>query len=139
MEGLVNGVCLLPHKLSHHHYIFRCKSLPIYTMEVNSFSTKIEKFNGRLCTISLTEFKAILAIMVYKLKFKYGANYTEVFVFKQLPHYVYYETLCRNLSLGFAIKARACKGEGQEGSSGVTSHAPGSVRECEGMNFHTSK
>jgi len=94
MEGLVNGVCLLPHKLSHHHCIFCCKSLPIYTMEVNSSSTKIEKFNGRLCTISLREFKAILSTMVCKLKFKYGANYTEVFVFKQLPHYVYYETLC---------------------------------------------
>ncbi len=42
--------------------------------------------------------------------------------------------LCCNPSFGLATKARACKGEGQEGSPGVTSHAPGSVEECEGMN-----
>jgi hypothetical protein len=36
-------------------------------------------------------------------------------------------------------KARACKDEGQEGSSGVTPHAPRSVGECEKMNLHTHK
>jgi hypothetical protein len=35
--------------------------------------------------------------------------------------------------------ARACKRESQEGSLGVTSHAPGSARECERMNPHTPK
>jgi hypothetical protein len=42
-------------------------------------------------------------------------------------------------SLGFITKARACKGEGQKRSPAVTSHAPGSVGECEGMNPHTFK
>jgi hypothetical protein len=32
-----------------------------------------------------------------------------------------------------------CKGVGQEGSSGFTSHALGSAKECEGMNPHTPK
>jgi hypothetical protein len=45
----------------------------------------------------------------------------------------------RNLSLGFTIKARACKGAGQEGSPKVTFHATGSARECEGMNLHPPK
>jgi len=36
-------------------------------------------------------------------------------------------------------KARACKVTGQEGSPGVTLHAPGSVGKCEGMNPHTSE
>jgi hypothetical protein len=45
--------------------------------------------------------------------------------------------LCRNLSLGFAIKARVCKVAGQEGTLGVTSTCPKSVKECEGMIFHT--
>jgi hypothetical protein len=45
--------------------------------------------------------------------------------------------MCRNLSLGLTTKARACKGVGQEGSPGVTSHAPGNAKECEGMNPHT--
>jgi hypothetical protein len=36
-------------------------------------------------------------------------------------------------------KARACKGAGQEGSSGVMSHALGSVGKCEGLNPHTPK
>ncbi len=36
-------------------------------------------------------------------------------------------------------KARAYKSAGQEGSSKVTSHVPGSVGECEGMNPHTPK
>jgi hypothetical protein len=40
---------------------------------------------------------------------------------------------------GLATKARACKGAGQEGSPRVTSHAPRSVGECEGMNPHTPK
>jgi hypothetical protein len=33
-------------------------------------------------------------------------------------------------------RPRVCKGVGQEGSPGVTSHAPGSVGECEGINLH---
>jgi len=36
-------------------------------------------------------------------------------------------------------KARACESSDQEGSSGVRFHAPGSARECEGMNPHTPK
>jgi hypothetical protein len=46
---------------------------------------------------------------------------------------------CRNSSLGFATKAKAYKGVDQEGSLRVTSHALGSVGECEGMNLHTPK
>jgi len=36
-------------------------------------------------------------------------------------------------------KARGCKVVGQEGSPGVMLHAPGSARECEGINPHTPK
>jgi hypothetical protein len=43
------------------------------------------------------------------------------------------------LALGSRPRQRACKGAGQEGSLGVTSHAPGNVGECEGMNPHTPK
>ncbi len=46
---------------------------------------------------------------------------------------------CHNPSLGFATKVRACKNVGQEGRPGVTFHAPGNVKECEGMNPHTPK
>jgi len=46
---------------------------------------------------------------------------------------------CRNPSLEFVTKARTCKGAGQEGSSGVTFHVPGSVGKCEGMNLHTPR
>ncbi len=55
---------------------------PIYTMEVRSSSRKIEKFNGRLGTIFLREFKTIFSTMVCELELKYGANYTEAFAFK---------------------------------------------------------
>jgi hypothetical protein len=51
-------------------------------MEVNSSSGKIEKFNERPGTISLTKFKATFSIVVYELEFQYGANYTEAFAFK---------------------------------------------------------
>jgi hypothetical protein len=54
-----------------------------------------------------------------------------------------------NLSFGLATKAKTCDGAGQEGSLGVTFHAPGSARntlhapksarECERMNPHTPK
>jgi hypothetical protein len=47
--------------------------------------------------------------------------------------------LCRNPSFEFATKARAYKVAGQEGSSRVTPHAHGSLRECEGMSPHTPK
>jgi hypothetical protein len=62
-------------------------------MEVNDFSRRIENFNKRLCTISLREFKATFSTTVCELELKYGPNYTEVFAFKQLAHYVHYEAL----------------------------------------------
>jgi len=43
-----------------------------------------------------------------------------------------------NPNLGLVTKAKACKVAGQEGSPGVTLHALGNVRKCEGMNPHTS-
>ncbi len=49
------------------------------------------------------------------------------------------QAYCRNPSLELVTKARACKNEGQQGSPGVTCHAPGSAKECEGMNPHTPK
>ncbi len=39
------------------------------------------------------EFKATFLTVVCELELKYGANYTEVFAFKQLAHYVHYEAL----------------------------------------------
>jgi hypothetical protein len=30
LEGLINGVCLLLHQLSHHHRIFCCKPWPLH-------------------------------------------------------------------------------------------------------------
>jgi len=68
-------------------------STPIYTMEFTSSSRRIEKFSKRPGTISLKEFKAIFSIMVCESKFKYGINYIEAFVFKQLARYVHYEAL----------------------------------------------
>ncbi len=68
-------------------------STPIYTIEVNSSYGRIEKFSGRLGTISLREFKATFSTVVYELELKYGANYTEAFAFKQLARYVHYEAL----------------------------------------------
>jgi hypothetical protein len=41
----------------------------------------------------LREFKATFSTVVCELELKYDANYTEVFVFKQLACYVHYEAL----------------------------------------------
>jgi hypothetical protein len=68
-------------------------STPIYTMEVSSFSRRIEKFSGRPFTISLREFKGTFSTVVCELTLKYGTNYTEAFTFKQLGRYVHYEAL----------------------------------------------
>jgi len=68
-------------------------STPIYTMEVNSSSRRIEKFSGRPCTISLRELKAIFSIVDCELKLKYGFYYIEAFTFKPLACYVHYEVL----------------------------------------------
>jgi hypothetical protein len=62
-------------------------------MEVNSSTGRIEKYNGRLGTISLKEFKATFSTVVCELEFKYGVNYIEAFAFKQLTCYVHYEAL----------------------------------------------
>jgi len=62
-------------------------------MEVSSSFGRIEKFSGRPSTISLMEFKATFSTVVCELELKYGVNYTEVFVFKQLARYVHYEAL----------------------------------------------
>jgi len=62
-------------------------------MEVSSSSRRIEKFSGMPGAISLREFKATFSTMVCELELKYGVNYTEAFTFKQLAHYVHYESL----------------------------------------------
>jgi hypothetical protein len=62
-------------------------------MEVSNASRKIEKFNKRPGTISLRELKATFSTVICELELKYGANYTEVFAFKQLACYVHYEAL----------------------------------------------
>jgi hypothetical protein len=62
-------------------------------MEVSNSSGTIEKFNERPRTISLREFKVTFSTVVCELELKYGVNYTEVFVYKQLAHYVHYEAL----------------------------------------------
>jgi hypothetical protein len=60
-------------------------------MKVNSSFEIIEKFNGS--TIFLREFKVTFSTVVCELELKYGANYIETFVFKQLAHYVHYKAL----------------------------------------------
>ncbi len=62
-------------------------------MEVNSSSKGIEKLNERPGTISLREFKTTFSTVVCELELKYGINYTKVFAFKQLAHYVHYGAL----------------------------------------------
>jgi hypothetical protein len=62
-------------------------------MKVNSSSRRIEKFNKRLGTIPLKEFKVTFGTMVCELELKYDVNYTETFTFKQLAHYMHYEAL----------------------------------------------
>jgi hypothetical protein len=44
---------------------------------------------------------------------------------------------CHNLSFGLVIKARACKGAGQEKSPRVTYHAPGNVGEWKNEHSHS--
>jgi hypothetical protein len=51
-------------------------------MEVNNSSGRIERFSGRLGTISLKEFKATFSTVVCELELKYGTNYIEAFTFK---------------------------------------------------------
>jgi hypothetical protein len=75
------------------YFVATITSTPIYTMEVNSSSRIIEKFNKRPSTISLKEFKATLSTVVCELELKYGVNYTKAFKIKQLANHVHYEAL----------------------------------------------
>jgi len=47
--------------------------------------------------------------------------------------------MCRNPSLGLVTNAKGLQGCEPKESPGVTSHTPGNVRKCEGMNPHTLK
>jgi hypothetical protein len=67
---------------------------------------------------------------------RYGTKKTKVQ--SPLPTYTMW-IMCRNPSLGLTTKARAYKVASQEGSQGVTPHALGNVKKCEGMNPHTPK
>jgi len=89
---------------------------------------------------SYVSFNEIMLINVHVHgDLKMGDRYAFVTHLSQQIKDFVMEQLCHNFSFGFATKARACKGAGQEGSSGVTFHVPRSARECEGMNPHTSK
>jgi len=46
---------------------------------------------------------------------------------------------CRNPNIGLATKAKGLQGYEPRGSPKVTSHIPGSVRKCEGVNPQTPK
>jgi len=46
---------------------------------------------------------------------------------------------CRNPSFGLVTKSKVYKGSAPRGSPGVTFHALGSVRQCEGINLHPPK
>jgi hypothetical protein len=46
---------------------------------------------------------------------------------------------CHNPSFGLATKVKGLQGCGLKESLGVTSHTPGSVGKCEGVNPHTPK
>jgi hypothetical protein len=46
---------------------------------------------------------------------------------------------CRNPSFGLVTKAKGVARVRAKRKSGVTSHTPGSVRKCEGVNPHTPK
>ncbi len=83
----------------------------------------------------------LLALMYVVCAIFKGRNYVGVWLVFEWLAYGMLDTnhKCRNPIFGLATKVGACKGAGQEGSSGVISHAPGSVGECEGMNTHTPK
>jgi hypothetical protein len=49
------------------------------------------------------------------------------------------DTFCHNPSFGLMTKAKGLQGCGPRESPRVTSHTPGNVRKCEGMNLHTPK
>jgi hypothetical protein len=57
----------------------------------------------------------------------------------EIPSTTFDPPICRNPSFGLTTKAKGLQGCGPRGSPGVTSHTPGSVRKCEGMNLHTPK
>jgi hypothetical protein len=93
------------------------------------------------------EKNVLIAYMPWEdYNFKYGILISEHLIYENIYASIHIEKYkieacirCPNPGLGLATMARACKGAGQEGSLGVTSHAPRSVGECEGMNTHTPK
>jgi len=69
----------------------------------------------------------------------WGAIFFQILILDERNEFVYAHIHCHNPSLGLATKAKGLQGCGPRESSGVTSHTPGSVRKCEGVNPHTPK
>jgi hypothetical protein len=67
------------------------------------------------------------------------SNHNTSWLVTLTSHHDSYHWFFCNPNFGLATNVRACEGVGQEWSWGVTFHAPRSVGECEGMNFHTPK
>jgi hypothetical protein len=65
--------------------------------------------------------------------------HNRVLVCLSVHFFIWYYNLCRNLSFGLVTKVKGLQGCGPRGSPGVTSHTPGSVGKCEGVNLHTPK
>ncbi len=55
----------------------------------------------------------------------------------RMGHYCHHLKNNRNLNFGFVTKAKGLQGCEQGESPRVTSHTPGSVEKCEGVNPHT--
>jgi hypothetical protein len=80
--------------------------------------------------------RSLQLVNSFKIQWNHLA-YRDTFCCNVKNKFLYYT--CHNLSLRLATKARANKSPGQKGSLEVTFHAPGSAKECEGMNPHTPK
>jgi hypothetical protein len=92
--------------------------------------------------------KLINAQWVYKIKASFDGKPDKLKArlvakgYEQRPIIDFNKTfmlVCRNPNLGLMTKARGYKVAGQEGSPKVMPHAPGSARECEGIDPHIPK
>ncbi len=123
-----------------------------YFIKGISIYLKITKSKFRLYLLQYIILVYFILYLYIVLKIQLGCTYGSTFIYFDVSDLKCLITsltrsnsfklimdLYCNPSLGLTIKAKPCKGAGQKGISGVISHAPRSVRECEGMNPHIPK
>jgi hypothetical protein len=129
-------VVLVPKDFSNILKKFKTKKVSILNMKRYQMSKLKEQ---KLVWVDQVAKLLDFVVMFEKSKSKISQLEFEVTMLQEMFKKMQKGGGCRNSSFGLTTKAKGLQGCGPRGSPGVTSHTPGNVKKCEGVNLHTPK